>query len=259
MIKFRLHLIAIAMLLAVSTAEAQGPNFELTFEGTFVGSEGETPLSNTGAVLGQGVRGMAAFLDTDDVIQYGSAGNIDSQNGTIDFVIIPNWNGNDGITHEFLVWDSLPEDNGGGLLFSKDGANNLRQIFNRFSQDGQSEIGTAINVSDWVALDPHYLAYSWSADQRRIRQYVDGQLVRDQDFPDGYVLPTITRPDFRLGTNTDGGLDELRLFNRELTPEEIEDRFMELLAVPEPSGATALLVVCVAGTLRRSRRVCRGV
>ena len=172
---------------------------------------------------------MAAALDPSDRVVYESAGNIDSQVGTIDFVIIPNWNGDDRQTHEFLVWDSLSQDNGGGLLFSKDGANNLRQIFNRFSQDGQSELGTSINVSDWIAFEPHYLAYSWSATERRIRQYVDGRMVREREFLDGFILPTITRPDFRLGNNTDGALDELRLFDRELSAVEVESRFVELV------------------------------
>ena len=73
--------------------------------------------------------------------------------------------------------------------------------------------------SDWIAFEPHYLAYSWSADERRLRQYVDGQLVREEDFPDGFVLPTISRADFRLGSNTDGALDELRIFDRETGPD----------------------------------------
>ena len=207
----------------------QEPILELSFDNSFDGAMGESPISNSGATMITGVRGMAAALDPSDTVVYESAGNIDSQIGTIDFVIIPNWNGNDGETHEFLVWDSLSQDNGGGLLFSKDGANNLRQIFNRFSQDGQSEIGTAINVSDWIAFDPHYLAYSWNATERRLRQYVDGQMVRETDFPDGFILPTITRPDFRLGNNTDGALDELRLFDRELSALEVESRFVELV------------------------------
>lgn len=207
----------------------QEPILELSFDDSFDGALGETPISNTDATLVAGVRGMAAALDPSDRVVYESAGNIDSQVGTIDFVIIPNWNGDDRQTHEFLVWDSLSQDNGGGLLFSKDGANNLRQIFNRFSQDGQSELGTSINVSDWIAFEPHYLAYSWSATERRIRQYVDGRMVREREFLDGFILPTITRPDFRLGNNTDGALDELRLFDRELSAVEVESRFVELV------------------------------
>lgn len=207
----------------------QDPILDLSFDSSFDGALGESPISNSGATLVTGVRGMAAALDPSDRIEYESAGNIDSQIGTIDFVIVPNWNGNDAQTHEFLVWDSLSEDNGGGLLFSKDGANNLRQIFNRFSQDGQSEIGTAINVSDWIAFEPHYLAYSWNATERRLRQYVDGRMVREFNFPDGFILPTITRSDFRLGNNTDGALDELRIFDRELSALEVESRFVDLV------------------------------
>ena len=233
---------------------AQDPLLELTFDSSFNGTGGEIPLSNSGATLGPGVQATAALFDIDDVVTYESSGNIDSQNGTIDFVITPNWNGNDFQTHEFLVWDSLPEDNGGGLLFSKDGANNLRQIFNRFSQDGQTEIGTAINVSDWIAFDPHYLAYSWSADERRLRQYVDGQLVRDVEFPDGFTLPTITRNDFRLGSNTDGSLDELRIFDRELTPFEIANRFNSVFSIPEPNSLLVLAVSSVVVCVRRTRR-----
>ena len=52
-------------------------------------------------------------------------------------------------------------------------------------------------------------------------------MVRKKDFPEGFVLPTISRPDFRIGGNTSGALDELRLFDRELTANEVEDQFNE--------------------------------
>ena len=119
---------------------AQDPVFELSFENSFNGADGETPLSNSGPTFRPGVRGLAALFGIDDVVTYESAGNIDSQNGDNRFSLShQNWNGkrfSDPMS--FLVWDSLPDDNGGGLLFSKDGANNLRQVFNRFSQDGQN-------------------------------------------------------------------------------------------------------------------------
>ena len=54
-------------------------------------------------------------------------------------------------------------------------------------------------------------------------------MVREREFLDGFILPTITRPDFRLGNNTDGALDELRLFDRELSAVEVESRFVELV------------------------------
>lgn len=247
---FTLFILAISHL----STQAQSPILELTFDNTLLGTNGETPISSTGGItFTDGIRGAAAIFDLDAQVIFESLGNIDSQVGTLDFVVVPNWNGNDSQTHEFLIWDSLPSDDGGGLVFSKDGANNLRHFYNRFSQGGQSEIGTSINVSDWIAFDPHYVAYSWNAIDRRLFQYVDGVRVREFDFPDGFVLPTVTRPDFLIGNNLDAALDELRIFDRELSETEISNRFNELFAVPEPSS-TLILGIVLAATLLQRRK-----
>ena len=175
-----MKLLSLFLLLLPSAAIAQTPIFELTFDTNLTGQQGEIPVSATNVSLVSSDNGMAALFGMNSQLVFGSQNNINSQVGTIDFLITPNWNGNDSITHEFLVWDSIPADNGGGIVFSKDGANNLRQIYNRFSQDGQPEIGSSINVaSSWIAGETHHVAYSWDTNQQRIRQYVDGEIVAD--------------------------------------------------------------------------------
>ena len=270
-----MKLLSLFLLLLPSAAIAQTPIFELTFDTNLTGQQGEIPVSATNVSLVSSDNGMAALFGMNSQLVFGSQNNINSQVGTIDFLITPNWNGNDSITHEFLVWDSIPADNGGGIVFSKDGANNLRQIYNRFSQDGQPEIGSSINVaSSWIAGETHHVAYSWDTNQQRIRQYVDGEIVADttwdgtqrisRRFTDNVVsatfvqpstfsfLPTITRPDFRIGGNLDGTLDELRIFEEELTLSQISSRFSSLTAVPEPNSLIVLPFIALL-LVRRSR------
>ena len=244
-------LVSMVFLGAGLNAHGQSPILELTFDNTLDGVDGETPISSSGITFVDGIRGQAALFDDTATIVYESMSNIDSQVGTLDFVITPTWDGNDQITHEILVWNSLPSDNGGGMVFAKDGANNLRQYFNRFSQGGQTEIGTAINVNDWVAGESHYVTYSWSAIEERLLQYVDGELVDEQAFPENYFLPTITRPDFYIGANLSASLDELRIFDRELTAAEVQSRYNELFSIPEPSSPLLFLAACTIGFARK--------
>ena len=48
----------------------QEPILELSFDDSFDGALGETPISNTDATLVAGVRGMAAALDPSDRVVY---------------------------------------------------------------------------------------------------------------------------------------------------------------------------------------------
>lgn len=112
------------------------------------------------------------------------------------------------------------------MLFQKDGANNLRAIFNRFSVNGNPELDVALNVGDWVANQYYHVAYTWNSE--KLELFVNGKLVNTDFF--SYPIPTIGDAEFRIGsdgggTPLNGMLDELRISNVVRSASEIEATF----------------------------------
>ena len=148
-------------------AQAQDANTTLLlhFENSLVGAQGQVPAQAVGVSYAAGIIGRAAVFGSGAQLRYASAGSIDSTVGTLEFWINPQWSGNDNQSHNFVKFG----DNGGGMLFAKDGANNLRSIFNQYGVGGQSEKGVAINVRNWQAGQWHHVAYTWSSAARLFR------------------------------------------------------------------------------------------
>ena len=206
-----------------------GPLLNLRFENSLAGDAGETPSPATGATYEAGVAGQGVLLGTPNSVFYPAANNILSGEGTLEFWMKPRWNGNDGITRVVAAWGG-----GGGMLFAKDGANNLRSIFNRFSVGGQPERGVAMNINSWVANTWHHVAYTWSNTSRTIEMYVDGTRVSQAAFTGS--LPVISNTTFQLGGDGAGGyanavFDQFRITGRARTASEISDSFVSGLTV----------------------------
>lgn len=221
---------------------AAGVLLELPFNGNLAGTQGETPVDASGITFVPGLGGGAALLPTGNMLTYASNLHIDSFVGSLEFVLRPNWNGDDEMNHVFLSWGGS-----GGMIFGKDAANNLRGVFNRYGENGDPEVGVpGVNVSTWRAGELFYLAYTWSNATKELNLYINGELRSYGTF--SIELPLITDTllqiggaDFQPG-NLDGTLDEFRISDVELTPAEIEARYAAL-GVPEPSG----LVLALAG------------
>jgi len=128
----------------------------------------------------------------------------------------------------------------------------------------------AVQTSDgpgwaWFGDDP-LSANTWfhiaaTSDGDVHRTYINGQLVHTED-PGGTVITTTNNPfmigrrQIGSGTPFSGTIDEFALFDRVLTPEEIEAQFNSIFfipGIPEPStmplAATGLAIV-----VRRARR-----
>ena len=206
-------LLPLAALLALPrpcAAQNQPATFTLHFENTLTSAQGTAPTQADGVTFVPGVIGATAaeFPDNNNV-RYPANGAIHTDAGTLEFWIKPDWNGNDSVSHSFLLYG----EDGGGMLFAKDGANNLRSIFNQYSVGGQSEKGIAINVSDWQAGQWHHVAYTWSNPAHTLELYVDGSLRASDTFTG--TLPAISSADFQIGAEgggnfTDAALDELQ-------------------------------------------------
>ena len=129
-----LALICAGALPTIARAQDANTTLLLHFENALTGAQGEVPTQAVGVSYITGVIGRAAVFGAGNQARYASAGNINSTLGTLEFWVNPSWNGSDGVTHNFVKFG----DNGGGMLFAKDGANNLRSIFNQYSVGGQS-------------------------------------------------------------------------------------------------------------------------
>lgn len=230
--------IALVALPGAALAQDANTTLLLHFQNSLTGAQGEVPTQASGITYQAGVQGQAANFSPTNIVRYPRTGNIDSREGTLSFWIKPPWNGNDGQTYCFASCGV-----GGGMLFAKDGANNLRSIFNRYG-DGAPEEGVAINVSSWAANQWHFVAYTWSDSAGRLRLYVDGALVNERILAN--PLNLVTASDLYVGS--DGGgtranavFDELEVSNLERSSQEIFTRFLSGLTISslnvQPSSA----------------------
>lgn len=234
-----------------------GVIFSLSFENTLTGDAGQIPVTASGVTFVPGVVGSAGFFAPGSVLTYASAGNINSSVGTLEFFLTPSWDGNDGQNHAFLTWGG-----GGGMIFAKDAANNLRGIFRRFGVGGPEvqPFGTPFNVSSWKVGDTHYLVYTWDDSAKVLNFYLDGELGATATYTG--TLPPISATTFQIGGdngpgNLNGALDELRIHDNVLSAAEIAQRFAAITAapaVPEPTSITLFGLGAVGVSLAMRRR-----
>ncbi|MFN9974826.1 MAG: LamG domain-containing protein, partial [Phycisphaerae bacterium] len=179
--------------------------------------------------------------------RYGAAGNILAGEGTLEFWVKPTWAGSDGQGHAFLHWGA----SGGGMIVLKDGAGNLRGIFNQYGVGGKPEMGVEFGVSSWSAGRWHHVALTWSSAALQTRLYVDGALKSTAALP--VALPAIADDSFRVGGGWGGNesrsvLDEIRIYGTARTTAEIQgDDAQELTLHPSLVRAFENSVVGVDG------------
>jgi hypothetical protein len=139
----------------------------LHLDGSNTGEQGELGTS-TGTTFETGKFGQGLLIDDSDTLTYTTPGNITSSQGTIEFWIRPDWDGDDGGNHTLFWWD------GDGDIFlhlRKDGISNL--VFDRFYMGGSC--GAPHNVADWQAGEWHHLAVTWKGTEMAL--YEDGLQV----------------------------------------------------------------------------------
>ena len=201
----------------------------LHFNETLAGSGGETPATPVGGVTFEsGLFGSGAALAAANQLQYDRAGNIDSQAGSLEFWIKPNWNGNDGAGHFILSLGAA-----GGMLMGKDGGDYWRCIFNRYAAGGNPESGCGWNVSaEWVSGQWYHAAFTW--DPAALKMYLDGVLRAQQ--PLTAPLPEVLDTLFFIGSDNgssglDAVVDELRVSDVARTEAEIVSSYLQGLTV----------------------------
>ena len=134
---------AAALSLATGSLPAQAaPNpFVLAFEDMAIATDGRKPSLASGLRYEAGKTGRGARFTSNSRLQFPAAGILDSREGSLAFWIKPSWSGADGRGHTFLEYGSA-----GGIVAAKDGAGNLRMIFNRYSANGRPELQAMVVV-----------------------------------------------------------------------------------------------------------------
>ena len=137
----------------------------LHFDGSYKGAGGEAGIPN-GTSFAAGRHGQALLVDGGDTLSYETAGNLNREQGAIEFWVRPVWDGSDEKNHDFFEagheWFNR-------IMITKDGANNLRLMV----WDSSQEYGVGYNIGYWRAGEWHHVAATWSSSDLAL--YVDGE------------------------------------------------------------------------------------
>lgn len=186
------------------------------------GEQNERPTQEVNVTYPDGVIKEAFELGATSLLQYKSSGNVSSVEGTIEAWIKPDWNGNDGITHNLFAWGA-----GGGIVVEKDGGNYFKILINRYGQNGNPERSASALIDSWQAGEWHHVACSWKFDF--IKLYIDGVLISQN--PVNYTPPAISDQFINIGSENGskdwmGLIDEFKISDKAKTIGEIQQSYL---------------------------------
>lgn len=163
--------------------------------------------------------------------------NLESDEGTIEFWVQPDWDGTD---KDVRVFFEAGDNFNRGLLISKDGASNLR--FLQWGDDPSTpavesdvERGLGFNGSHWRKGQWYHLAVVWRGATQELAFYENGEVIRTA--LNGVHMPSFSTSFLSIGAETDNtraavaAFDELRIFSRMRTAAQIWEDFLD------PGGA----------------------
>jgi photosystem II stability/assembly factor-like uncharacterized protein len=189
----------------------------LRFDDNLLGEKEETPLDFSELEFRDGVFGKGIYLDTFDILQYSSEDIINSQEGSIEFWVLPDWNGNDNQERTFLEFGDFPF-----IISLRQIANAIEFLYAR--GDGEEWYIANSNIDHWRAGEWHHIAFTW--DSEAVTVYLDGNFASSVPV---VSLPDIEKDFFRFGVpwgdGVGGVIDEFRISNRARTGDEINRSF----------------------------------
>ena len=241
----------ISLPLAVLAAEIANDSHTLLmarFDGSLVTEDSELPSASTGTTYVDGLVGMAVHTGDPGYVQYSASGNISPEQGTVEFWMKPDWNGNDDSTTHLFFQIGYNFNN--GMLLSIDGASNLRYI--QWGDDPDTpgvetnvERGIGTGGGSLVAGTWYHFAATWNGNTRTYAFYLNGQQIGEKT--DGVYIGSWATSYMNLGASIFAGepslaaFDEFRVYDRARTSGEILSdyyRGMDIDALAEPWGLT---------------------
>jgi len=169
----------------------------LRFDNNLNGAGGETPRA------GYGITDFAAYsgggvgvrINDGDLLSYDHNNNLDIEEGTLEFIFVPSWNGDDGIHRTFFqdysgdiglrlgkFFGSVPIPVDKDYLYFKLQHGGGEYAFweaNTFFND--IVYGTNTVVVNWTPNVPYHVKVTWSKEEEFLKFYVDGELVSEID------------------------------------------------------------------------------
>lgn len=247
--KIRKAIMALCMMLPLLSAQAgealPNPIFELTFDGSSdaVKSLGKAqPLKAENLSYADGVKGKAVLIAPNSFLEYATQGNLNQESGTVTMWFKPNWCAAAQLSDERSQWHCLfsePFPKGAPGKDARQGSGALwfwfwGPIFRGDIADINDRYLTAgnqgLDQSKWA-----HLAMTWDIDKGHVI-YMNGipcGMPGDGNSPlnikkgaNDYSALKNKFASFFVGSQereakADGLIDELKIYNRALTPEEI--------------------------------------
>ena len=134
-------------------------------------------------------------INDGDLLSYDHNNNLDIEEGTLEFIFVPSWNGDDGIHRTFFqdysgdiglrlgkFFGSVPIPVDKDYLYFKLQHGGGEYAFweaNTFFND--IVYGTNTVVVNWTPNVPYHVKVTWSKEEEFLKFYVDGELVSEID------------------------------------------------------------------------------
>jgi hypothetical protein len=153
---------------------------------------------------------------TDGYLNYSADGNFNEKEGTIEFWVKPDWNGNDNQHRAFFAAEKSDND----FFLYKRNSNDLR-----LRHEQISDWILSYDVSDWTKGAWHHVGLTWSNYTSNTTLHVDGVQVNNSNTPSAYKV----QESFLIGAEVSGSptnycdcaIAEFRISGKVLTSQEI--------------------------------------
>ena len=224
-----------------SEAEDDNTLLLLHFDGDLIGAQEETPTAESSVTNYPTYEyGQGAEITTGNYLAYLNDENIIKEKGTIEFIVVPYWDGSTLVAGFPFIEakedrDEYPKGYGVGTFYGNGPGEphpnkfylffNVRQDHGEWSFfEAQTFFGEDTVVETWEANSVHHIKVTWDfVDDKHLRLFVDGEIVDEvteqncfscdwSNFPPDTIGDFIT-----VGTNLDGDkvvngiIDELRI------------------------------------------------
>ncbi len=202
-------------------ALAQGPLTQLAllhYDGSLTSTSGIAPSAAAAIAYDTGKFGRGFYLQSGAPPAYPAASLFNVSEGTVEMWVAPRYNGNDPAlaTASYTIFQYAAA-NGDRLAIGKNG----HAIFINGNTNGQYQSAYSVNPGDgsWKAGEWHHLAATFSASANRIRFYMDGVKIADNN-EGHYFAPSASGGSIGIGS-TAFAIDETRISRVEKSASEI--------------------------------------
>ena len=128
-----------------------------------------TEVDITSAVFFNG-----SLINTSGNMSFITSDILDITKGTLELWLIPDWNGSD--TQRYIIMEMNTSGDGNYISLYK---NESGYLVGEIRDSSDNAYNVSYNISSWLELERHHIAFSWQADDMKI--YTDGVLRDTQD------------------------------------------------------------------------------